>query len=85
MEREQVSVSQWKPLGTLLDYHAKHPDGERQFHCPLASTQSISIYDPIHLARGYDWTQDETIVDVSSSIVALSSRIHEPNSNSYLR
>jgi hypothetical protein len=53
-----------KPLPTLWDYHATHPNEERQFDNAMASTQSISIYECKHIARGFDWNKVQTIVDV---------------------
>ncbi|RJE20228.1 o-methyltransferase [Aspergillus sclerotialis] len=56
-----------KPLGTIWDYHANHPDVARQFQNYMASMPSMYVYDSRHLTQGFDWTQVKTIVDMGGS------------------
>lgn len=55
-----------KPRGTMWDYHANHPDVAGQFQNYMASMPSMYVYDSGHLTQGFDWTQVNTIVDVSA-------------------
>lgn len=58
-------------MGTMWDYHAAHPENEREFNNAMVSTESISVQAPEHVARGFDWGKVESVVDVSCSTPPL--------------
>lgn len=51
-------------MGTMWDYHAAHPEHEREFNNAMVSTESVSVQAPEHVARGFDWSKVESVVDV---------------------
>lgn len=54
-------------LGSMWDFLRDHPGEEVRFHNSMAATHSTSIYSCEHVARGFDWNQVKTVVDVSIS------------------
>ncbi|EGE02689.1 O-methyltransferase [Trichophyton equinum CBS 127.97] len=54
-------------LGTMWDFLRDHPEEEVRFHNSMAATHSTSIYSCEHVARGFDWNQVKTVVDVGGS------------------
>lgn len=52
-------------LGSMWDFLCDHPEEEVRFHNSMAATHSTSIYSCEHVARGFDWNQVKTVVDVS--------------------